>query len=67
MLAGVAEKAGLDGEAARDVLVPGRYGETFAAPSDWRSRGAGCGRLISGGQPPEVFEQALRKIAAEVA
>lgn len=74
VLVAAAEKAGLDPGAARDVLDSGRYAaEVRQAEALWRSRGINAvpaviidGRyLISGGQPPEAFEQALRKIASE--
>lgn len=76
VLVAAAEKAGLDGKAARDVLVLGRYAEEVRrAEQLWQARGITAvpavvidGRyLVSGGQPPEAFEQALRKIAAEAA
>jgi len=76
VLAAAAEKAGLDGTAAREVLASGRYAaEVRQAEQYWQSRGINAvpaiiidGQyLISGGQPPEAFEQALRKIAAEAA
>jgi predicted DsbA family dithiol-disulfide isomerase len=76
VLAATAVKAGLDGAAARDVLASGRYtDETRQAEELWRSRGVNSvpaiiindHYLISGGQPPEVFERALRQIAAEPA
>jgi predicted DsbA family dithiol-disulfide isomerase len=74
VLAGAAVNAGLDRDAAMAVLTSGRYGdEVRAAEALWRSRGVNSvpaviveGRyLISGGQPAEVFEEALRTIAAE--
>jgi predicted DsbA family dithiol-disulfide isomerase len=74
VLVAAAEKAGLDGAAAREVLASGRYAEEVRrAEQFWRSRGINAvpaviidGRyLISGGQPPEAFEQALRQIAAQ--
>jgi predicted DsbA family dithiol-disulfide isomerase len=74
VLVAAAEKAGLDGNAAREVLASGRYtAEVRQAEQLWRSRGIDAvpavvinGRyLISGGQPPEAFEQALRQIAEE--
>jgi predicted DsbA family dithiol-disulfide isomerase len=74
VLVAAAEKAGLSGETAREILASGRYAqEVRDAEQLWRSRGISSvpaividGRyLISGGQPPEAFEQALRKIAAE--
>ncbi len=76
VLAAAAERAGLDGARAREVLASGRYAEeTREAEELWRSRGVNSvpaivvddKYLISGGQPPEVFEQALRQIAAEAA
>ena len=76
VLVAAAEKAGLDGAAAREVLASGRYAtEVRDAEHLWRSRGIDSvpavvidGRyLISGGQPTDVFEQALRQIAAEAA
>ena len=74
VLVAAAEKAGLDPDAARDVLTSGRYAEEVRhAERLWQQRGIGAvpaividGKyLISGGQPPEAFEQALRSIAAE--
>jgi predicted DsbA family dithiol-disulfide isomerase len=67
--------AGLDGNQAREVLAAGRYAEEVRnAELEWTSRGIRSvpaivinGKwLISGGQPAETFEQALRGIAAEV-
>lgn len=74
VLARAAEKAGLDGEQARRVLAGDQYAddvraqEQFYASHGIRSVPAiiiDQQHLISGGQPPEVFEQALRQIAAE--
>ncbi|MDG2532170.1 DsbA family oxidoreductase [Sphingomonas sp. HITSZ_GF] len=76
VLVAAAETAGLDGAAAREVLASGRYTqEVRAAEQLWQGRGINSVPaiviedkwLISGGQPPEAFEQALRQIAAEVA
>jgi predicted DsbA family dithiol-disulfide isomerase len=76
VLVATAEKAGLDGAAAREVLSSGRYAqEVRQAEQLWQSRGINSVPaiviedrwLISGGQPPEAFEKALREIAAEVA
>ena len=73
VLADGAEKAGLDREAAVEVLVSGRYAdEVREAERFWQSKGISAvpaviidGRyLISGGQPAEVFENAFRTIAA---
>jgi predicted DsbA family dithiol-disulfide isomerase len=67
------EKAGLDVERARAILDSGEYAaEVRARERHWQELGIHsvpaaivAGRhLISGGQPPEVFEQALRRIAA---
>ena len=74
VLIDVAKQAGLDAERAREVLESGRYADEVrereqfygqqgirAVPSvivDDRY-------LIQGGQPVEVFEQALRQIASE--
>ena len=69
-------KAGLDGPAAREVLASDRYADDVRrAERLWRSRGIDAvpavvidGRyLISGGQQPEAFEQALRQIAGQAA
>ena len=74
VLVEAAERAGLPADIAREILDTDRYAqEVRAAEQLWRSRGINSvpaividGRyLISGGQPPEAFEQALRKIAAE--
>ena len=73
VLVDAAQKAGLDPVAAGDVLRSGRYAnEVRAAEALWRARGINAvpaivindRHLISGGQPVEVFEQALRQIAA---
>ena len=69
----MAAKVGLDTTAAAEVLQSGRYAdEVRAAEHDWQQAGIRSvpaivinrQHLISGGQPPEVFEQALRQIAA---
>jgi predicted DsbA family dithiol-disulfide isomerase len=76
VLVAVAEKAGLDGSEAREVLISGRYAEDVRqAERLWQARGIQSvpaiivddRYLISGGQPPEAFEQALRQIVAEEA
>ena len=75
VLVEAAKAAGLDPEAAREVLASGRYAaEVRAAEEKWRAAGVSSvpavivndRYLISGGQRAEAFEQALRKIAAEV-
>ena len=73
VLAELAGEVGLDADAAREVLASGRYAdEVRASERHWQQLGISSvpavvidGRhLISGGQPSEVFEAALRKIAA---
>lgn len=74
VLADAAEKAGLDRDAATALLSSDRYAhEVREEEEQWRAKGINAvpaviineRYLISGGQPPEVFEQAIRKIAAE--
>ncbi|MCZ8195288.1 DsbA family oxidoreductase [Brevundimonas sp.] len=74
VLADAAAAAGLDRAGALAVLADGRYVREVRAEEDlWRARGINAvpavvveGKyLISGGQPAAVFEQALRKVAAE--
>ncbi|WP_419816987.1 DsbA family oxidoreductase [Glacieibacterium sp.] len=74
VLVEAAERAGLDGSAAAEVLASGRYADDVRREAElWRSRGINAvpaivindRHLISGGQPVEVFEAALRQIAAE--
>ena len=74
VLAAAAVTVGLDGYAARDVLANGLYGEEVrAAELHWRREGINAvpaaiinGRyVISGGQPPQKYERALRSIMAE--
>ena len=69
-----ATAVGLDAEAARAVIESDRYtDEVRAAEQFWQRAGIHSvpsivinqQHLIQGGQPPEVFEQALRQIAAE--
>lgn len=75
VLLALAEEVGLEVETARGVLESDAYTrEVREAEQFWVSNGINSvpaviidnKHLISGGQPPEVFEQALRKIAAEV-
>lgn len=72
----VASAVGLDADAVREVLQSGRYAdEVRAAESHWQQAGIHSvpaivideRHLISGGQPPEVFERALRQIAQQEA
>lgn len=74
VLVNVAETAGLPGQEARDVLSSGRFAqEVRQAEQLWQSRGIHAvpaviindRYLVSGGQPPEAFEKALRSIAEE--
>ena len=76
VLARVAAEAGLDAAEAAQVLASGAYAaevrerEQFYQQQGIRSVPAiiiNDRHLISGGQPPEVFEQALRQIAAQSA
>jgi predicted DsbA family dithiol-disulfide isomerase len=74
VLADVAASAGFDGNEASAILASDRYAADVRAAEDfWRKQGVQAvptlvidGRyLISGGQTAEVFERALRRIAAE--
>ena len=74
VLLDLAAAVGLDVEAARQVLASGQFAdEVRAAEKFWQQAGIQSvpaivindKHLISGGQPPEVFEQALRQIATE--
>ena len=76
VLLDLAGRIGLDATAAADVLQRGLYAdEVRAAEHEWQQAGirsvpaivVNRQHLISGGQPPEVFEQALRQIAGGVA
>jgi len=69
------ESVGMDVKAARAVLESGQYAEQVReAESFYHGHGIHSvpaviindRHLISGGQPPEVFEKALRQIAAEL-
>ncbi|MEO8124428.1 MAG: DsbA family oxidoreductase [Burkholderiales bacterium] len=69
-----AAQAGLDSGRAREVLASGAYSDEVRANEQrWLTLGVNSvpaviindRHLISGGQPPEVFEQALRQIAAQ--
>ena len=74
VLVDVVEKAGLDPAAAREVLESGRYAAEVRERQQFYNR-LGIRAvpsviindkyLIQGGQPVEVFEQSLRKIALE--
>jgi len=74
VLVAAVARAGLDEDEARAILSSDRYAaEVREAERLWQGRGIQSvpaividnRYLISGGQPPEAFEQALRQIAAE--
>jgi predicted DsbA family dithiol-disulfide isomerase len=73
VLVRLATEAGLDRDEARAVLESGRYADEVRAQERFfQQRGihsvpatiVNGTHLIPGGQPPEVFERALREIAA---
>jgi predicted DsbA family dithiol-disulfide isomerase len=73
VLVAAAVAAGLDATEARDILATGRYAEEVrAAEQLWVARGIRSVPsivindkwLVTGGQPADAFEQALRNIAA---
>ena len=75
VLVRLAGEAGLDGDEARDVLEGGAYADQVRTQEQFfQQRGirsvpatiVNGTHLIPGGQPPEVFEQALREIAGSV-
>ena len=76
ILVRIAKDAGFDPDQARRVLDSGEYADEVRA-QERRFQQAGIHSvpativnnavLISGGQPPEVFENALREIAAKTA
>ena len=74
VLLAAATQAGLDAAHAREVLGSDAFSaEVRQAEAFWQQAGirsvpsvvVNDRHLIQGGQPPEVFEQALRQIAAE--
>ncbi|OZI20484.1 disulfide bond formation protein DsbA [Bordetella genomosp. 9] len=74
VLVDAARSVGLNGEGARDVLESGRYtDEVRAEEQEYVALGIQAvpaiifnrKYLVSGGQPVEAFEQAIRQIAAE--
>ena len=76
VLVAAATSAGLDAARARAVLDSDEFTEEVRqAEAFWQQAGirsvpavvVNDRHLIQGGQPPEVFEQALRQIAAEAA
>ena len=75
VLADAAGKAGLDRHAAAAVLSSDRFArEVREEEEQWRAKGINAvpaviinnRYLISGGQPSEVFEQAIRKIVSDM-
>lgn len=75
-LINAATTAGLDGEAASEVLTQNRYAQDVRAEqAQWRAADINAvpaivfnqKYLILGAQPPEAFEQTIRKIAAKAA
>ncbi len=75
VLVDAAKEAGLDPERAREVLTSGRYADEVRQREQlYAEQGIRAvpsviindKYLIQGGQPVELFEQALRKIASEV-
>jgi predicted DsbA family dithiol-disulfide isomerase len=73
VLARLAVSAGLDGDTARDILVGDRYAADVRAEEHlYADNGITAvpsvilndRHLIQGGQPVELFEQALRQLAA---
>lgn len=76
VLAQLAAGVGLDGARARQVLATGEFaGEVRAQQAMWRGNGIQAVPsvlvnerwLIQGAQPPEVYEDALRRILAGTA
>ena len=74
MLLAAASAAGLDADGAQTVLASEQYGaDVRQAEAFYQQQGIHSvpaviindRHLISGGQPVDVFEQALRQIAAE--
>ena len=72
-LAEIAVGAGLDGERAKAILASGEFADEVRVAERFFQRLGISGvpaviiekrHLVSGGQPVEVFERALREIAA---
>lgn len=75
VLVRLAGAVGLDADAAREVLASNRYAEAVRGREQFYQRQGihavpaviiNGRHLIQGGQPPEVFERALRQIATEM-
>ena len=76
VLVNAAESVGLDARRARQVLVSGKFSDEVRRDETvWRNRGINAVPaiifnqrwMIQGGQPPQVFEQAIRQILAGTA
>jgi len=76
LLVRTAESVGLDAAQAREILANGTYADDVReAEAFYQERGIHSvpaviiddTHLISGGQPPEVFERALRQLAQRAA
>ncbi|MFT3724842.1 MAG: DsbA family oxidoreductase [Hyphomonadaceae bacterium] len=76
VLAKTAASVGLDEARAREVLATGEFADDVRRDELlWRNRGINAVPsvifnqrwMIQGGQPPQVFEQAIRQIIAETA
>jgi predicted DsbA family dithiol-disulfide isomerase len=76
VLTRAAKEAGLDERKARRILTSGEYsGEVRQEEEVWRNRGISAVPsvvfnqrwMIQGGQPPQVFEQAIRQILSGTA
>ena len=74
VLVKAAGDAGLDPDTALDILTSGKYADEVRAREQFYQQNGISSvpaiiinerHLISGGQPPEVFEQALRQIIAQ--
>ena len=74
LLVQVAGQVGLDPDAARQVLASGRYAQEVRDMEQFYHRNGihsvpaviiDQRHLISGGQPPEAFERALRQIVSQ--
>ena len=73
VLLALAAEVGLDSKRAREILASDEFAAAVrASEQHWQQLGirsvpaviVNDRHLISGGQPPEIFEQALRQIAA---
>jgi predicted DsbA family dithiol-disulfide isomerase len=76
VLVRAAKEAGLDERQARRILASGEYADEVRQEEEvWRNRGINAVPsvifnqrwMVQGGQPPQVFEQAIREIVAGTA